>query len=207
MTRLRAKANWCFFAAFILLTCVPFSPTAYLQPGHAQVTKRADTLAQDTVRPEIANWSIDGAVSSIASFVVWANVSDSDSGILNVSAVIRRTTNVSLTTWHLMSFNGTFYTATIAPLKANNTYSIWVESYDVALNLAQSYTRTFEVYVSATSRVDPNVTFPIVVGGSVVAFFVALVLSYIYDKRNPRMAPTDVEVQPPDLGQENTQTS
>ncbi len=169
--------------------------------------KHADTLAQDTVRPEIANWNIDGSVSSDAPFVVWANVSDSGSGVLNVSAVIRRTTNGTSTTRHLMSFNGSFYVATVAPLEANNTYMIWVESYDVALNLAQSYTRTFDTYVSAISRVNPNISLPFVVGGSLVAFLVAVVLSYSYYKRNPRMPPTEVDVQQLDPNQEDTQSS
>lgn len=207
MTRPRAKANWCFLAAVILLTCVIFSPIAYSQPDHGQLTKRAHTLAQDTVRPEIANWGIDGVVSSVASFVVWANVTDSGSGVLNVTAVIRRNTNGTLTTRHLMLFNGTFYVATVAPLDANNTYTIWVESYDVALNLAQSFSRTFDVYVAVTSHVDPYITFPFVIGGSLAAFFVAVFLSYLYDKRNPRMPPTDVETQSVNLDQENTQTS
>jgi hypothetical protein len=209
MIRLRARANWysLALATILLLSCVVFSSPADLQASHESVSKCLDNLAQDAVRPEISNWSIDGSVSSIASFVVWANVSDLNSGVLNVSVVIRRTTNGTLTTKQLMSFNGTVYTATAGPLDANNTYTIWIEAYDVALNLAQSYSRTFKLYVGSTSSVDPYITFPFVVGGGLVTFFAAVVLACIYDKRNPRVPYTDMHEQPPDPNQEDTESS
>ncbi len=171
------------FAIFLLVPILTFGSAG----DHLQATSDPRyALSQDTVRPEIYGWGIDGSVNTVDSFTVWANVTDRDSGILNVSTVVRIDSNVLLTTKTLMSFNGTFYTQSFSALEVNHTYSIWIEAYDTEINRAQSYNRLFDLHVYPNTGIDPSVTLPYVVSGSLVTLLVAVLLAREYHKRNPR---------------------
>ncbi len=141
------------------------------------------TLAQDTLRPNIYEWGIDGVVSSETSFTVWANVSDNDSGLLNVSILIK-TDNYDPTK-NLIAFNGTFHVITVGALAANHTYSIWIVVYDVALNRAQSYVRNFDLTIDPYPTVDPNLSFPFVVPSSLALFAAVVIIGHVINKRKP----------------------
>jgi len=164
-------------------------------------------LTQDTSRPDIYRWGIDGEVNLVDTFVVWANVSDTDSGILNVSTVIRLDANSSLTYRTLMSFNGSYYTQSFSPLEVNHTYSIWIDVYDNAFNRAQSYNRLFDLHVFPNTRVDPSVTLPYVLTGSLATFLVAFLLAREYQKRNPRVEVPSMGSSESELASDSGETS
>ncbi|MFW9921456.1 MAG: hypothetical protein ACFFED_17790 [Candidatus Thorarchaeota archaeon] len=175
-----------------LFLAAPLSTNPLVQ---AHESNLIHSLSQDITRPEIYGWGIDGSVNTVDSFTVWANVTDTNSGILNVTAVIRVDANVSSTTRTLMPFNGTFFSKTFSALEINHTYSIWVEAYDMELNLAQSYNRQFDLHVYPSTGIDPNVTLPFVLTGSLVTFLVAVLLAREYQKRNPRLETPPVEAE------------
>ncbi len=143
----------------------------------------APVLAQDTLRPEIYGWGIDYESSSAMSFIIWANVTDPDSGILNVSGVVRQEIPTVTTNRFLMSFNGTVYHTEAFSLVVNRTYSIWVEVYDNALNRALSNKKQVDLHQVSDTVLDPTVTFPYVVSGSFLTLLVAVLLSVLYHKR------------------------
>jgi hypothetical protein len=150
--------------------------------------------AQDTVRPEIYGWGIDGDIGEGPTFTVWANVSDSDSGIQNVTVHIRQDGGDSVV--NLMTFNSTFHTVTLPNVELNHTYLVWVESYDNAGNLAQSFSRNYDLMINTDITLDPSVTLPYVVSVSIIALVMAIGLSYEYNKRNPRPDSTFREEDP-----------
>ncbi|MHA2424487.1 MAG: hypothetical protein ACXAEF_06850 [Candidatus Thorarchaeota archaeon] len=147
--------------------------------------------AQDTLRPEIYGWGIDGEVVDGASYTVWANVTDNDSGILNVSARVRQDSGVPVTT--PMTFNDTFYTVTLPGVETNHTYTIWIVVYDVAENIATSYTRSFNLFIDPDPPLDPLITLPYVISVSIMSLVAVLGFSYEYNKRNPRDGSTSEE--------------
>lgn len=168
-----------------MIVLFPIMHTQLLMSSHDHM-RNSFILSQDTIRPEIHSWGIDGVVSTDSSFIVWANTTDAVSGILNVSTVIRLDGNSSLTTWTLMPFNGTCYAQTFSPLAVNHTYSIWIEVYDNAYNRAQSYSRSFDLNVYPPTGIDPNVTLPYVLVGSLFTFIAAVLAAKEYQRRNPR---------------------
>jgi hypothetical protein len=157
--------------------------------------------AQDVLRPEIYGWGIDGALSDGAAFTVWANVTDEDSGINNVTANVRQDDGSPVVT--LLSHNSTFFTAILSGVELNHTYAIWVESYDIAGNVAVSYTRNFDLRIVSNPELDPIVTLPYVVSISLLALGIAIGLSYIYNQRNPRLDPSEDEIESLDVPPEN----
>ncbi|MHA1481330.1 MAG: hypothetical protein ACTSQZ_07915 [Candidatus Thorarchaeota archaeon] len=141
------------------------------------------TMAQDTLRPDIYEWGIDGIVGGENSFTVWANISDNDSGVLNVSMLIKMDYNAPTET--LMLSNGTFFVVEVFPLILNHTYRIWIESYDIALNRAQGYARNFDLTIDPNPPIDPNLSFPFVVPSSLALFATVVLIGYVINRRKP----------------------
>jgi hypothetical protein len=140
--------------------------------------------AQDTIRPEIYSWGIDGNIGESPTFTVWANVTDNASGIQNVTANIRQDGGEREVS--LMTFNSTFYAVTLPHVELNHTYLVWVESYDNEGNLAVSFSRNFDLMIYTDITIDSSVTFPYVISASLITLVMAIGLSYEYNKRNPR---------------------
>jgi hypothetical protein len=130
-------------------------------------------LAQDTLRPSIDAWGIDGPIRNGEQFTVWANVSDSESGVLNVSAKIIQ--DGSLYSNPLLEYNGSYFARTIPGLELNHTYELSIVAFDNAENRAESFTRDFDLVIDTGTTINPEVTLPIVVGSS-MAVLVALAL-------------------------------
>lgn len=152
------------------------------------------TLLQDTLRPEIYQWGLDNPVNAETAFTVWANVSDRDSGIQNVTAFLQQDIDEPISS--IMSFNGSFYTTSFAPVESNHTYSVWIQAYDEAGNLATGYARNFDLRIFIDPEIVAGATMPFVISGSLVTLVVAIGLSYQYEKRNPRDEPTaDIDDQ------------
>src|SRR5512137_1625549 len=98
--------------------------------------------AQDTLRPEISNWGIDGNAKGGESFIAWANVSDASSGVRNVSLIVQPTVGPRLE--YPLESNGTLFTDTIPPLEFNRTHTLFIKAFDMANNSATSYPRVID---------------------------------------------------------------
>ncbi len=133
-------------------------------------------LAQDTLRPSIDAWGIDGPIRSGEEFTVWANVSDSESGVLNVSAKILQ--DSSLYSSPLLEYNGSYFASTIPGLELNHTYEISIVALDNAENRAESFSREFALVINTDTTIDPEVTLPIVVGSSIVVLVALAIFAY-----------------------------
>jgi hypothetical protein len=140
----------------------------------------------DTLRPEISGWGLEGPVAQGLSFSAWANVTDSESGVRNVSLSVLN--NTGYRSQYVLGFNGSLYRASIAGLALNAIYTLTVIAFDVANNSATSYQRTVDLRPTASATIDESATAPIVIGSSLVLMGVVAVLATIYDRK--RGAPT-----------------
>jgi len=147
-------------------------------------------LAQDTLRPSIDAWGIDGPIRSGEQFTVWANVSDSESGVLNVSAEILQ--DGSLYSNSLLEFNGSYFARAIPGLEFNHTYELAIIAFDNAENRAESFTREFDLVINTDTTIDPAVTLPIVVGSSMVVLVALAVFAYRTNEQKKRGAIEDI---------------
>ncbi|MDF1538500.1 MAG: hypothetical protein P1Q69_06320 [Candidatus Thorarchaeota archaeon] len=155
-----------------------------LQRSAPEFRFHSSAILQDTTRPEIYDWGLDNSVNPISAFTVWANVTDYGSGIHNVTALLRQDSNTPVTS--LMTFNGTLYTTTFPAVESNHTYSVWVQSYDEAGNIASSYNRQFDLRINLHPPIPVEATAPYVVSSSLLVLVLAIGLSYEYNKRHPR---------------------
>ena len=137
---------------------------------------------QDTIRPNIWGWDIIGNPADFSPFLVWANVSDADSGIQNVTLRISGP-NVSLNA--IMEFNAstTLYERDVAPFPNNGTFYLQVEAFDNYNNSRTSTSRTIEAYSGSDDTIDPWLTMPLVVVSSLLMIAVVIGFALIYDRR------------------------
>ncbi len=138
----------------------------------------------DTLRPEIHAWGFEGPVTQGLPFVAWANVTDLESGVRNVSLIVAPVLG-TVTLQELFS-NGTHYMSTIPGLATGTLYSFSILTFDMANNSATSYTRTVDMRPVTTTTVDPLVTAPFVVSSSLVLMGLVIILSIVYDRRSSR---------------------
>ncbi|MHA1772450.1 MAG: hypothetical protein ACTSXS_12775 [Candidatus Thorarchaeota archaeon] len=142
------------------------------------------TISQDTLRPEISAWGIVGDPSSGGSFSVWANVSDSGSGVRNVSLVAQQDTGNTTVTELLR--DGPLYTRDIPGLPVNHTYTLYVLAFDLANNSATSYSITVDTHPLPPVTFDPNSAMPVVVGSSLLLGGFTILLAIVYHRRTLR---------------------
>jgi hypothetical protein len=143
-------------------------------------TRRIISSLTDSLRPEIFGWNFTHPANSFASFPVWANVSETGSGIENVSFVVTRNNYVSK---HLLHYNGSLFTAQIPALRLNATFEVYIEAYDWATNRAESYSVVLDLRPTGPPPLDPWATAPIVTLGSGAVLMFVVILALIYDKR------------------------
>ncbi len=140
-------------------------------------------MADDTLRPEIAAWGFDSAAASSGMpFIAWANVSDYESGVRNVTLVVWP--GWENTTLFPLAFNGTLYTDIIPSLEADRVYTLKISAFDMANNSAESYSRTVDRRSSATTPIDPNKTAPVVITSSIIMMVAVSIVACIYDRRH-----------------------
>ncbi|TFG13881.1 hypothetical protein EU537_05320 [Candidatus Thorarchaeota archaeon] len=150
-----------------------------------------NNLAQDTLRPSIDAWGIEGPIRSGEQFTVWAIVSDADSGVLNVSAEILQ--DGSPYSNPLLEFNGTHFSSAIPGLELNHTYEISIVAFDNAENRAESYTREFDLVITTNTTINPEVTLPIVVGSSMIVLVALAIFSYRIKEKKKRATVDDMD--------------
>lgn len=141
-------------------------------------------VLNDTLRPEISAWGLEGPVEQGLPFSAWANVSDTESGVRNVSLSVHGDNGQR--SLYALGFNGSLYRADIPGLAVNATYSLYMIAFDMANNIATSYSRTADLTQRTTTAKDPTVTAPIVVGSSLALMAVVTVLAMVYDRRGTR---------------------
>ena len=137
-------------------------------------------LQDDSMAPTIHNWSHSEIVAD-EYFLIWANVTDDESGVKNVTAIADVISGDANGSIFLLEFNGSLYVTDEAILSLNNTYRLWVTSYDNAMNYRISFGRTIDLYPTDPEDVtkDPYLTMPYVIG-STIALLAAIILLTIY---------------------------
>lgn len=141
-------------------------------------------LLNDTLRPEISAWGIDGPAGQGLPFSVWANVTDSESGVRNVSVLV--VGNTGYRSLHALDFNGSLYRAGIPGLAVNVTYSLNIIAFDMANNSATSYPRTVDLRETTSTTIDPSITAPIVISSSLALIVLISVVAVFYDRWHTR---------------------
>jgi len=132
------------------------------------------------VRPTIWAWGIEGEPELGQGFDVWANVTDDDLDIANVTVEV---IGPNMSVNNLLSFNGTFYTGSVPAFPNDGEFSVRIMTYDLANNSRTSGRIYIEYEENYTPPIDPVVTMPIVVLSSVGLMAVVIVLALVYDRR------------------------
>jgi len=132
------------------------------------------------VGPSIYDWGYDGRPNESEAFTVWANVTDDDSDLVNVSIHVSGP-NTAIN--ELMPFNGTFYVTNLDAFHDIGTYNLYVSATD----LANHTTNGRHIYVSilgeTTDVPDPYLTMPVVVVSSLIAGLIVCIIAYFYGPR------------------------
>lgn len=144
--------------------------------------------SQDTLGPSIYGWGTEGEPELGQGFDVWANVSDEDSGVRNVTVEV---TGPNMTLSDLMPFNGTLYSGSVPAFPNSGEFRVRVRAYDIANNTQTSYRITIVYEAEAGPAFDPTVTMPAVVLSSVGLMIGVTVLALIYDRRRGPLETSD----------------
>ena len=166
------------FLGIIIVSALLFSPV-----------NASFSISQDTTAPTIHAWGIEGDPGLGLGFDVWANVSDDE--ILNdddpeVRNVTVRVSGPNMTLNGLMIFNGTFYTGSVPAFPNDGTFTVRIYAYDLTNNSRNTAIEYIDDEGEPVIPIDPNVTMPFVVGGSIGLIAIVIGLALFYDKRrNP----------------------
>jgi hypothetical protein len=172
--------------AFILLTfsllilfscgCLPVSMESQL----ADSIKGVECNQLADVLPTINDWGISGHPNESEAFTVWANVTDADLDLANVSVHV---SGPNTTINELMPFNGTFYVASLEAFVDVGIYDMYVSATDFANNSRLGRHVFVQIQADSTDTPDPNITMPFVVVSSVIAGIVVCIVAYYYRVR------------------------
>lgn len=188
MNRMKSAFLWHLFA-FSVVLLVSSVPAMYMAAWAAHSPDSSFSVSQDTVRPEIREWGIEGRAATGESFRVWADVVDYESGLRNVTFILNsNNATVSRVNIYPMENNGTLHVVQHPGLAVNFTYLFRVLAFDMANNSALSYSRTISRYPNTETAIDPNVTMPVVVTSSLAFFALVSLLAYVYDRRQRRLS-------------------
>ena len=130
--------------------------------------------------PDIWEWGIEGEPELGLGFDVWANVSDDDMDLKNVTVEVVGP-NMSLN--NLLTFNGTYYTGFVPVFPSDGEFRVRIIAYDLANNTRTSGPVYIEYEENPAPPIDPTVTMPIVVGSSLGLIVIVVGLALVYDKR------------------------
>ncbi|MFW9964778.1 MAG: hypothetical protein ACFFCX_14515 [Candidatus Sifarchaeia archaeon] len=164
--------------AVLLITIMTF---CLLSTFHVSALSQTGFLiSQDDNQPDIWAWGIEGEPELGFGFDVWANVTDQDDDLKNVSVQVL---GPNMTYRNLLVYNGTFHTGAVPAFPNDGTFSVRIRAYDLENNTRTSYPVYIDFEANRTTAVDPSVTMPIVVGSSVGFIVLIVVLAIIYDRR------------------------
>ena len=148
---------------------------------HVTANDSGFVLSQtDVISPNVYHWGVVGEPELGDGFDVWANVTDDDSGVRNVTVQV---SGPNMTLNNLMTFNGTFYTTAVPAFPNSGTFNVYIRAYDMANNTRTSTILPIVYDSDPVPVVDPTVTLPIVVGSSIVLIVVVVGLAMFYDRK------------------------
>lgn len=137
------------------------------------------------VSPSIYDWGYEGRPNESEAFTVWANVTDDDSDLANVSIHV---SGPNTTINELMAFNGTFYVADLEAFQDVGTYNMYVSATDLALHTITGRHIYVVISIPTTELPDPYLTMPFVVISSLIAGLIVCYVAYYYGSRRPETA-------------------
>ncbi|TFF84429.1 hypothetical protein EU524_01075 [Candidatus Thorarchaeota archaeon] len=183
----RSRTLFITVFAFLLLAGLP---SALIVSGGSPTT--ASVTSQDITRPNIWSWEILGEPELLHPFEVRANVSDNTggSGIRNVTL---RVTGPNATVRQAMDYNATstLYEISADPLPNDGVFRVWLIAFDMENNSRESYDRFITAEENPETPIDPSITLPYVVLGSLGIGVLAIVSALEYDKRRPKPIRSD----------------
>jgi len=146
--------------------------------------------SQDTTQPNIWDWNYSGRPNMSEAFTVWANVTDDEGGdgIRNVTINIL---GPNVTVHELMIFNGTYYEADIDAFPNPGTFDMFVNAYDMNNNTRLGRHITIIIAEDIDPPLDPLVTLPVVVLGSLGIAAVVIMFALMYDRRQEEIGESD----------------
>ena len=135
----------------------------------------------EAVGPDIWEWGVEGEPLLGEGFDVWANVTDEDLDLKNVTVEV---VGPNMSVNNLMTFNGTFYTGSVPAFPNDGEFSVRILAYDLANNSRNSARIFIEFEADPEPLIDPTATMPVVVLSSLGLAVVVIGLAMFYDKRN-----------------------
>ena len=135
----------------------------------------------EAASPNIWAWGLEGKPELGQGFGVWANVSDEDSDLKNVTVEVIGP-NMSIN--NPLTFNGTYYTGAVPAFPNSGEFSVRIWAHDNASNTRNSALIYVQYDENPEPPIDPFVTMPIVVVSSVSLMAIVIVIAFIYDRRN-----------------------
>lgn len=136
--------------------------------------------------PDIYHWGIEGEPELGEGFDVWANVTDEETSVLNVSVVV---SGPNMTLNSLMPFNGSLYTGSVPAFPNDGVFNVLIRAFDTENNSRESYDVDITYEANPVIPIDPWITMPIVVTSSLGLMVVIAGIALVYDRR--RNGPTE----------------
>lgn len=150
---------------------------------NSEQEKRFNQIAD--VSPSIYDWGYEGRPNESEAFTVWANVTDDDSDLANVSIHV---SGPNTTINELMTFNGTFYVADLDAFQDVGTYNMYVSATDFAFHTITGRHIYIVISIPTTEPPDPYLTMPYVVISSLIAGIIVCFVAYYYGSRKSKIA-------------------
>ncbi len=143
-------------------------------------------ISQDTTIPNIWDWDYSGRPNESEAFSVWANVTDNEGGV----GILNVTINISgpnVTVHDLMTYNGSFYVASVDAFPNPGEFRMYVSAMDLNNNTRDGRIVTITVEEDMEPTVDPTLTMPIVVSTSSVLLVIVIMFAILYDKKQTEL--------------------
>lgn len=143
-------------------------------------------ISQDSTAPNIWDWDYTGRPNESEAFSVWANVTDNDGGV----GILNVTINISgpnVTVNDLMTYNGSFYEASVDAFPNPGEFRMHVSAMDLNNNTRDGRIVTIIIEEEVEPTVDPILTLPIVVSTSSVLLVIVLMAAMFYDKKQTEL--------------------
>ncbi len=175
MTRLRL-----FIPLGVILLSALLLSSIQPVPQYTTAISRFTLSQGDEIRPNIYEWGVEGVPELGLGFDVWANVSDDDSGLRNVTVQV---SGPNMTLNSLMTFNGTYYNGSVPAFPNDGLFDVNIRAYDLANNSRISYNLLFQYEENPVIPIDPTLSMPFVVGGSIGLIAVVIGIAMVYDRK------------------------
>ena len=143
-------------------------------------------ISQDSTAPNIWDWDYTGRPNESESFSVWANVTDNDGGV----GILNVTINISgpnVTVNDLMTYNGSFYEASVDAFPNPGEFRMHVSAMDLNNNTRDGRIVTIIIEEEVEPTVDPMLTLPIVVATSSALLVIVVMAAMLYDKKQTEL--------------------